>query len=92
VAHAVLRDHIARLKEDIQAIRNLKNREECMEKGRRENALRAFEEDRRRVKERREKEKETIQSPPQEAWGAGVVGSRSTRGNESPLSYPDDEF
>jgi hypothetical protein len=86
VAHAVLQDHLAQVKKDIQATRNLKNREECQEKGRRENALRAFEEDRRRVKERCEKEKTRFQHVPQRA-GSGI---RS--GSESLSNSSDDEF
>ena len=78
VAHAVLQDYLADIEKSIQTARNLKNREECLEKGRRENALRKIEADRRRVKERCQKEKEARQNaPPQNARGGGVVGTRT---------------
>lgn len=80
----MLQEHIAQVKEAIQATRNLKGREECLEKGRWENALRASEADRQRVKERCEKEKGARQ-----AWGGGAVGTRT--GSESPLSSSDDD-
>jgi len=89
VAHATLQEHIAQVKEAIQAARNLKNREECLEKGRWENALRASEADRRRVKERCEREKGARQSAPEKAWGGGAIGTRT--GSESPLSFSDGE-
>ena len=90
MAHEVLKEHIAQVKEAIQAARNLKNREERVEKGRWENALRAIEEDRRRVRDRCEKEKEARQSAPEKAWGGGTVGTRT--GNESPWNSSSDEF
>ena len=84
VAHVVLQDSLAHIKKSIQTARNLKNREECLEKGRRENALNKIEADRRRVKERCKKEKEARQTTPVGAWGGGAVGTRT--GNEVPWS------
>lgn len=86
----MLQEHIAQAKEANQAARNLKTREECLEKGRWENALKAIEEDRRRVKDRCEKEKKTRQIAPQKAWGGGAVGTRT--GSESPWNSSNDEF
>lgn len=89
VARAVLQDSLAHIKKSIQIARNLKNREECLEKGRRENALRKIEADRRRVKERCKKEKQARQNAPEDAWGGGAVGTRS--GDEVPWSSDDDD-
>jgi hypothetical protein len=99
MAHAVLQNHIAKLKESIRATRNLKNREACLEKGRREKALKDIEADRRRVKVRCEKEKEARQSTPENAWGGGVSGDRtgdasqrSSSGSSGSTDSTDDEF
>ena len=88
VAHAALQDSLAHVKKSLQIARNLENREECLEKGRRENALRKIEADRRRVKERCKKEKEARQNAPERTWGGGAVGTRT--GNEVPWSSSDD--
>ena len=89
MARTVLQEHLAQVKEATQAARNLKNREQCLEKGRREEVLKKIEADRRRVKKRCEKEKESRQSAPQNACD-GVVGTRSR--NEGPRNVSDDEF
>lgn len=77
----MLQDSLAQSKESLETTRNLTNREACLEKGRRENALRKIEEDRRRVKERCEKEKEARRNAPQDE---GAVGRRT--GNAGPNS------
>ena len=89
MARTVLQDHLVQVKEAIQATRNLKNREQCLEKGRREEVLKKIEADRRRVKARCEKEKEVRQSAPQNAWD-GVVGTQSR--NEGARNVSDDKF
>ena len=94
----MLQDSLAYVKGSIQTTRNLTNRETCLEKGRRENALRKIEEDRRRVKERCEKEKEARRSAPQDAWDQGVVGTRTgnagpnSSSSSSSFSDDDDDF
>ena len=82
LAHTVLQDNLAHIQKSIRTTRNLESREECLEKGRREDALRKIEADRRRVKERCEKEKEERQNAPQNERGGGVVGTRT--GTASP--------
>jgi len=89
VAHEVLQDHLAQIKKCIQSTRNLKNREACLEKGRRENALRKIEADRRRVKERCEKEKEERRSAPQSV--AGTETGTASPSNTSDASSTSDD-
>jgi hypothetical protein len=91
LAHAVLQDCLAHIGQSIQTTRNLQNREACLEKGRREDALRKIEADRRRVKERCEKEKEARQNAPQNARGGGVVGTRTGNASEWTSSSSDED-